>query len=375
VRTRLRPGLEPRLPLRRALAIGAVGLAVSAVSWVPAVLARLRLPSDDLQMRYSYLGGNGVPLPSLVEPSEVAGLVGLAWLGWAAWHRLRGHDLGDRTGSVAGALGLALAGCLVTLGLGALAERADVGFLAFKTRDAVITVLLVAGVLGVADWLRRWTRRRQAGRSAGASWVARLAPVVLAGAAAATAAYHLADVFVTGRQALVAQTTRYPDGSVPTGDPAQEPYIGTLFVDPGDPPVVEVRAAWRALRPDVPLSDAVLVTSQVDLLATTPVHGFMAYKSIYSHPNGRFEDRVALLEEVAACPTSACAAGLLRDGQDPADGLVLQRDGDSLVLPFMVDDFPDRTRRAEVAFPDRVLRGPEFERIELGRIVVIALRP
>jgi galactan 5-O-arabinofuranosyltransferase len=375
VRTRLRPGLEPRLPLRRALAIGAVGLAVSAVSWVPAVLARLWLPSDDLQMRYSYLGGNGVPLPSLVEPSEVAGLVGLAWLGWAAWHRLRGHDLGDRTGSVAGALGLALAGCLVTLGLGALAERADVGFLAFKTRDAVITVLLVAGVLGVADWLRRWTRRRQAGRSAGASWVARLAPVVLAGAAAATAAYHLADVFVTGRQALVAQTTRYPDGSVPTGDPAQEPYIGTLFVDPGDPPVVEVRAAWRALRPDVPLSDAVLVTSQVDLLATTPVHGFMAYKSIYSHPNGRFEDRVALLEEVAACPTSACAAGLLRDGQDPADGLVLQRDGDSLVLPFMVDDFPDRTRRAEVAFPDRVLRGPEFERIELGRIVVIALRP
>ncbi len=375
VRTRLRPGLEPRLPLRRALAIGAVGLAVSAVSWVPAVLARLRLPSDDLQMRYSYLGGNGVPLPSLVEPSEVAGLVGLAWLGWAAWHRLRGHDLGDRTGSVAGALGLALAGCLVTLGLGALAERADVGFLAFKTRDAVITVLLVAGVLGVADWLRRWTRRRQAGRSAGASWVARLAPVVLAGAAAATAAYHLADVFVTGRQALVAQTTRYPDGSVPTGDPAQEPYIGTLFVDPGDPPVVEVRAAWRALRPDVPLSDAVLVTSQVDLLATTPVHGFMAYKSIYSHPNGRFEDRVALLEDVAACPTSACAAGLLRDGQDPADGLVLQRDGDSLVLPFMVDDFPDRTRRAEVAFPDRVLRGPEFERIELGRIVVIALRP
>ncbi len=375
VRTRLRPGLEPRLPLRRALAIGAVGLAVSAVSWVPAVLARLRLPSDDLQMRYSYLGGNGVPLPSLVEPSEVAGLVGLAWLGWAAWHRLRGHDLGDRTGSVAGALGLALAGCLVTLGLGALAERVDVGFLAFKTRDAVITVLLVAGVLGVADWLRRWTRRRQAGRSAGASWVARLAPVVLAGAAAATAAYHLADVFVTGRQALVAQTTRYPDGSVPTGDPAQEPYIGTLFVDPGDPPVVEVRAAWRALRPDVPLSDAVLVTSQVDLLATTPVHGFMAYKSIYSHPNGRFEDRVALLEEVAACPTSACAAGLLRDGQDPADGLVLQRDGDSLVLPFMVDDFPDRTRRAEVAFPDRVLRGPEFERIELGRIVVIALRP
>jgi galactan 5-O-arabinofuranosyltransferase len=197
---------------------------------------------------------------------------------------------------------------------------------------------------------------------------------VLVAAAAASAAYHLAEVWGTGRYALVAQTTRYPDGSVPTGDPSREPHIGTLFVEPDDPPVSAISAAWRALRPDVPLSDATLVTSQVDLLATTPVHGFVAFKSIYSHPNGRFEDRMALLEEVAACPTSACAADLLRTGGDRVDGLVLQREGDSLVLPFMVDDFPDRTRRAEVAFPDGVLRGPEFERIELGRIVVIALR-
>ncbi len=375
VRGRLRPGIEPRLPMRRALAIGAVGLAVSAVSWVPVVLARLRLPSDDLQLRYSYLGGTDVPFPSVIEAGEAVGVVGLAWLGWAAWHRLRGYDLGDRTCEVAGALGLALVGCLVTLGIGTLAERADVGFLAFKTRDAVLAVLLAAGVLGAADWLQRWLGPAQAGRSPRAPWGARLAPVVLAAAAAASAAYHFADVWVTGHYALVAQTTRYPDGSVPTGDPGKKPYIGTLFVRPSDPPVTEVRAAWRALRPDVPLSDAVLVTSQVDLLATTPVHGFMAYKSIYSHPNGRFEDRVALLEEVAACPTSACAAELLRNGLDPVDGLVLQRDEESLVLPFMVDDFPNRTRPAKVTFPDRVLTGPEFERIELGRIVVIALRP
>jgi galactan 5-O-arabinofuranosyltransferase len=239
-----------------------------------------------------------------------------------------------------------------------------------------MTVLLAAGVLGAADWLQRWRRRQQDREPAAASWGARLAPVVLVGAAAATAAYHLADVWVTDRPALVAQTTRYPDGMLPTGDPGQRPYIGTLFVAPDDPPVEAVRGAWRELRPDLPLSDTVLVTSQVDLLATTPVHGFLAYKSIYSHPNGRFEDRVALLEEVAACPTSACAAGLLRGNDfDPVDGLVLQRDGQSLKLFFMVDDFPNRTRRAEVAFPDQVLTGPEFERTEFGRIVVIALRP
>jgi galactan 5-O-arabinofuranosyltransferase len=374
---RARRGLRPppRLPLRRALAIGAIGLSVSAVSWAPLVASRLRLPSDSLQLRYSYLGGNIPSLPSASEPAEVAGLVGLAWLMWAAWRRLRGHDTG-RTGALAGALGLALAGCLATMGLGALAERADVGLLAFKTSDAVEMVLLTAGVLGAADWTRRWLHRHPAEHRPREPWARRLAPVVLAAAAAATAAYHLADVWVTGRPALIAQTTRYPDGALPTGDPTQEPYVRTLFVHPDDASVETVRATWRALRPDLPLSEAVLVTSRVDLLATTPVHAFLAYKSIYSHPNGRFEDRVALLEQVAACPTSACAAGLLRvNALDAVDGLVLRRDGSSLVLPYMVDDFPDRTRRAEVVFPDAVLTGPEFVRTELGPTVVIALRP
>ena len=360
---RRRPDRPPRLPLRRALGIGAVGLAVSAVSWVPVVAARLRLPSDSLQLRYSYLGGHVPPLPSPVEPSQVAGLVGLAWLGWAAVRALRRRGA---AGEPAGALGLALAGCLLTLALGELAARADVGFLAFKTRDAVLTVLLAAGVLGAADWLRRVRAPR----------VASLVAVPLAAAAAASAAHHFADVWATGRPALVAHTTRYPDGTVPTGDPAREPYVRTLFVDPRDPSVEAVRSAWRSLRPDVPLREAVLVATRVDLLATTPVHPFLAPKSIYSHPNGRFEDRVALLEQVAACATSPSAAALLRGNDlDPVDGLVLAREGPSLVLPFTVDDFPDRTRREQVAFPDRVLRGPEFVRAELGRVVVVALRP
>ncbi|MGY2129547.1 arabinofuranosyltransferase [Blastococcus sp. SYSU DS0617] len=370
------PRPEPRLPLRRALVIGAVGLAVSAVSWVPVVVARLRLPSDSLQMRYSVLGGHDLVLPSPLEVAEFAGLVGLAWLGWVAWTRLRGRDIGHGTAELAGGLALALLGCLVTLRLGALAERADIGFLAFKTQDAAMTVLLAAGVLGTADWLRRWSDRRRRRGAAGASALPRLAAVVLAAGAAATAAHHLADYWVTGHHALTAQTTRYPDGSVPNGDPDEGPYIGTLFVEPDDPSVAEIRAAWRSLRPDLPLSDAVLVTSQVDLLATTPVHGFLSFKSIYSHPNGRFEDRVALLEEVGDCPTSACAADLLRANEfDEVDGLVLQRAGEVWLLPLMVDDFPNKTVRTDIDFPDEVLTGPEFERVELGRIVVIALRP
>lgn len=369
------PRPAPRLPLRRALAIGAVGLAVATPSWVPVVLARLRWPSDDLQLRYSVPGGHDLVLPSPFEAEEFAGLVGLAWLGWAAWTRLRRRELGSGTAELAGALGLALLGCLVTLRLGALAERADIGFLAFKTQDAAMTVLLAAGVLGAADWWRRWSGTRRSG-SGSTTWPASLVAVVLVAGASASAGLHLSGYWVTGHHALTAQTTRYPDGSVPTGDPDDRPYIGTLFVEPGDPSVAELRAAWRSLRPDLPLSDAVLVTSQVDLLATTPVHGFLSFKSIYSHPNGRFEDRVALLEEVGDCPTSACAADLLRDNDlDEVDGLVLHRAGEVWLLPLMVDDFPNKTLRTDIDFPDDVLRGPEFERVELGRLVVIALRP
>lgn len=366
------PRRAPRLPLRRALAIGAVGVVVSAATWVPLVVARLRLPSDSLQMRYSILGGHDLVLPSPFEEAQAAGLVGLAWLGWAAWCRVRGRQLGGSTYPLAAGLGLVVLGCCATLGLGALAERADIGFLAFKTQDALLMVLLAAGVIGAGDWLGRWLRRAEGARRA---WLPRVVAVLLVGAAATSASHHLASYWVVGHHALTAQTTRYPDGSVPAGDPDGPPYIPTLFVDPADRPVTAVRAAWRALRPDVPLSEAVLVTSQVDLLATTPVHGFLTFKSIYSHPNGRFEERVELLEEVADCPTPACAADLLRENEfDRVDGLVLQRAGDALLLPFMVDDFPNRTVRDDVGFPDRLFTGPEFERIELGRIVVIALR-
>ncbi|CAA9379725.1 arabinofuranosyltransferase [uncultured Nocardioides sp.] len=361
---RARRGGRTRLPWGRALAIGVIGLAVSAVSWLPLVLARLRLPSDSLQLRYAVPGGHAPPWPTPTDPLGVLGLLGIAWLAWAGWRWLRGRAVDE----LAGALALALAGALATLGLGALAASYDIGILAFKTRDAVTLLLLVCGVLGVADAVRAL------GRSHAPRGIAAAATVALAAVAGGTAGHHVAAEWSTEAPALVAQTTRYPDGDVPTGEPTDEPFYPTLFVDPTDPSVEQVRAAWLGLRPDVPLDEAVLVTTQVDLLATTPVHWFLATKSIYSHPNGRFEDRVALLEQVAACPDPACAADLLRDNDlDEVDGLVLQRDGDLLRLPFMVDTFPDRTRRSGVAFPDEVLRGPEFERRELGRIVVVAL--
>ncbi|WP_210648957.1 arabinofuranosyltransferase [Nocardioides sp. SYSU D00065] len=364
-----RRGRSPRLPLPRALGIGAVALLVSSPYWAGAVLARLRLPSDSLQLRYAKPGGNEpVVVPDPWEPVGLAVLCGLAWLAWAAWRRWRG----GRDDLLAGGLALALAGALATLGVGALLERADVGVLAFKTNDLLEMLLVTCGVLGGAHLLGHLLGRVRPGVP---RRLASAAAAVAAAVATGTATHHVAVDWATGSPALVANTTRYPDGLRPAGAGDLEQQVPVLFVRADDPPAADVLAGWDRLRPALPRSRTVLVTSRVDLLATTPVHGFLAFKSIYSHPNGRFEDRVELLREVAACPNPACAAGLLRDNPyDRVDGLVLERAGDQLTLRFMVDDFPDRTRREQVVFPADLFAAPWFERADVGRWTVLAVR-
>ena len=384
---RRRRGTPPRLPWPRSLVIGLVGVAVAAPYWVGAVAARLRLPSDDLQMRFSVPAGNIPPFPVPTDPLGVAGLAGLVWLvvvGGDRWRSGRPADRADRVDradradgvdeadradrDLAGGLALALAGAVLTMGLGALAARHDIGLLTFKTRDLVTALLVTAAVVGAHQVLMR-SRRVLPGR------VVVAATTLLAVAGAAGAAHHFATHWATGTPALVAQTTRYPDGSFPEGRRGLGTVIPTLFVREGDPAVEEVRDAWRELSP-LPIEEAVLVTSRVDLLATTPTYGFLAVKSIYSHPNGQWEARHALLREVAACPDPACAARLLRDNPyDAVDGLVLERDGEELLLRLKVDAFPDRTRSHHVVLPSAVLTGPEFRRRDLGRLTLVAVVP
>ena len=366
------PRPAPRLPLRRAAAIGAVGLVVAAPTWVPIVVARLRLPSDSLQLRYSFPGGHDLALPS-ARGGGAAGLVGLAWLAWAAWCRLRGRDLGGTHLALAGGLGLASSALRHAgprrpgrAGRHRLPGLQDAGRPAHgPARRRRRRCRRLAGPLAPArraDGARRLgppARRRRPRRAARRRRRPTTSP----------------SSWVVGHPRSTAQTTRYPDGSMPAGDPDGAALHPHAVRRPTDEPVAEVRAAWASLRPDVPLADAVLVTSQVDLLATTPVHGFLTYKSIYSHPNGRFERAGGAARGGRRLP-DACVRGRpaarqrVRRRRRPGAAA----GGRGLLLPLMVDDFPDRTVGGDVGFPDRVLTGPEFERVELGRIVVIALR-
>lgn len=377
-----------RLELRppRALGVVVIGLAVASPYWFPVVAARLAgAPSDDLQLRYTYPGANVPPWPVPTDAPGALGLIGVLWLAWAARGAWHARGAGPRTAGrharntdqqrVAGALVLVLVGAWLTMLAGAIGVHFDIGLLAFKADEVVVLVMAATGAMGLLEAARAvGARARRTGSRDRTGRAGQVLCGVAAAAAVVAVALHHAEHWVVGHPVASARTTLYPDGTRPEGGAGLQPTNGPAWVAPGDPSVAEVRAAWTGLTGRPPGSGTVLVTTRVDLLATTPVHLFTTWKSIYSNPLGEFEARVTLLEEVAACPDSACAADLLTDNPyDRVDGLVLAREGEELVVPIMVDDFPDRSRTTALRFPEELFDGEAFTVSKVGRLVVVSV--
>ena len=354
------------LGLRRMVTIGAVGLTVAAPYWLSLVVARLTTDGTDyLQMRWSPAGRETPPLPFEDRWWGVVAGVGAVWL----LLRLR------RDPRLA-ALALVLAGgYAVTVG-GQWLQRYDVALLAHKADPMVLSGLLVAGVCAGAAAVRAVLAPPPGRLPAGVR--AALLPALVAVTAAVLvvpAAGRFVEVWAAGDPAQLAQQLPYPDGSFPEGhDPART--VNAWGTDVGDPATVEVLRAWRELSGRGPEDDSetVLLTTRVDLLATTPVHPFTVWKSVYSHPNGQFEGRVALLLELAECPTSDCAADLLRDNPfDRVHGVIASRDDEGLHLPIAVDNFPEGWVAIDVVLPLRLFSGPSFRRTDVGPVTVVAV--
>lgn len=357
----------PPLPPVRALLLVGVGLAVSSPYWLGLALGWVRgPPADDLQRRHWF---DGAAMPPL--PVSVAGALGLLGVAWLVWRRRQ---------PLAAALGLLLVAGYATVLGGGVAAELGMPFLTFKSDVLIVSVQVAAGVLGLADAARSLWQHRE-GRAGLRSLPSAAGPAAVTiglVALVVPTVLETARTWGTGAEVESAQTTRYPSGEWPAGWDGREPVYNPAFVALGDPSVAQLRAAWEQVAGRPLDSSTVVVTSRVDLLATTPLHLFVAWKSIYSHPYGQFLDRLALLRQVAECSGSACAAELLRDNPyDSVDGLVLERDGSELVLPLLVDNFPDRSRYTEVRFPTGLLDGPRFASQvvgDAGQVVVVALR-
>lgn len=353
------------LPPVRALVLVLVGLVVATPYWWGVLLERLAgTPADDLQRRYTYPYAG---VPAIPVPISVVGLFGLVGVGWVLVHRR------DR---FAAALATVLAAAYATVVGGYVLGRLGIPLLTFKTNAMIESLQVSAGVLGLLTlapwlpghpWVLRWSLPVRRTAAAFATVLVAVAPAVVAALA-----------WGTGDEVVSAQTTRYPSGQWPAGWDGREPEFPPAWVEVSDPTTDEVLASWHELSGRLDDSATVLVTSRVDLLATTPLHTFVTWKSYYSNPFGQWEDRVALLRAVAACTDSACAAELLRDNTyDAVDGLVLERDGTDLLLQLLVDDDGNRKKHADVRFPVALFDGPEFATRVVGnsgRIVVVDLR-
>lgn len=344
------------LPVGRAVGVALVGLLVSVPYWGPTAWLRLHgAPSDHLQMRWSRTGWEWPPWPLPVDLVGVLGLLGVAWIVW----RFRADRLAE-------ALGVGLAGVYGFFLGGQWLQRYGVALLPEKSEHLITALLTTAGVMALREAAFRFDPTR--GRA--------FAAAAVAGMLAVLGVVALAQDTTFDGQRSAALHTRYPDGTYPAGGPGDpDARRHPWDVSPGDPSVVQVSRAWGRLARRPLGGDTVLVTARADLLATVPVHPFTAWKSIYSHPAGRFAERLALLRRVARCAEPRCAADLLRNNDfDRVDGLVLDTLPGGVGLTVAVDTFPNAWVLRPVTFSRDLFRAPYFAVRRVGTVWVIALR-
>ena len=348
------------------LRTAATGVLLAGPTWLPTALLRLGgPPADHLQLRWSPRGFTWPPVPVPVDVPGFLALVAVVWL----VVRLRARS--RLVVELCALLGTAYALVVV----GQWAQTWGVAVLPEKSVELCLALLATCSALAAADVSRVVVSRT--------GWDARrhlLAPwgLVLALALGATTVvtWELGQVGPSGRAAA---QMRYPDGSFPVHGPGSAySHWHPWGVDPAGTgsSVAEVQDAWEQMT-GRPLGDQdTLVSARADVLATTPAHAFVTWKSIYSHPHGQFADRVRLLEDASACPTARCAWTALRSTPwGPVDGLVLSRHGDRLSLSVTLDDFPEAWRVLRLDFDASVLDAPYFLRLDVGTTTVVHVVP
>lgn len=352
---------RPRpLPLGRAVRIGAVALVCAAPYWLPMLWLRIQGDAaDDLQRRWSEVGFTQPPLPL---PPGVTGVLGMAGVIWLLL-RLRSSQLAL---SLTIALTTAYALCVG----GQLAQPFGVALLPEKSVLLIRALLVISGILAIEEMAR--ALKGHLGRR-----TQMIGSVLVAAAVLVPLTTSHTQHWLEGDHALAAQQMRYPDGTYPAGgrpDPQTNAHPWSVAPRATGPSVDAVALGWRTASGSKLGAGTVLVSSRADLLATTPVHTFISWKSIYSHPNGQFIARRQMLRDMSRCTTARCAWEYLRVNRfDPVDGLVLTKTPSGLTLTLATDRFPEAWSKTRIRFAPELFDGPLFTRTDVGNVAVISV--
>ena len=341
--------------LLRPLVIGAVGLVVSAWYWLPLVaLALAGAASENYQTGWFIQRHAEVVSPLDSSAAGLVMTVGVLYLVAAFRHRL------------AEGLLLAVVAGYVVLGAGLALTAVGAPVLVFKVDDYIRYGLLAAGVIGVVQL--GGVLRRRLGEPEPRSAPARVTAVAVVLMSLAGALYFV-DTWASGKPVAFAHATRLPGGALPRyGDEVPERYQSRRGAQDS---VVEIARALGLGSAD----DRVVVTHRVDLLAVSPVHPFITWTRPYSNPFAEFDQRLALLQRMAASDAPELAELAADNGYGEIDAFVLDRRGDRWVLRVKVDDFPYGSRGLSVAFRAAQFDNPHWEVTRLdGTAVVDAVR-
>ncbi|WP_259311299.1 arabinofuranosyltransferase [Capillimicrobium parvum] len=110
------------------------------------------------------------------------------------------------------------------------------------------------------------------------------------------------------------------------------------------------------------------------LLVTRPFHGFLALGARYAHPDAQVGRRIGVLRAAAACPDPACAARTLaRTPFGPVDALVLTRTPAGLRIRTDRDGFPQPVP-VTITFRPGLLDRAHWQRHDVGADAVLVRR-
>ncbi|MGY1743511.1 MULTISPECIES: arabinofuranosyltransferase [unclassified Blastococcus] len=292
----------------------------------------------------------------------VAGAVALMAADTAAHRRLRGLQ--------------ALAVTVLALGVvQAVAGQAGRGVLFHRLLLVLGVTLLAAGVLALAvlaPRLRAALAGREVLRRPHRVLVAVLTVLFFVGLSG-HAREWLSDetAIALHRQA---QDTPYPDGSLPqAAGPDARPASAE------DPAVDDLHAALRATAAEAGRDGpGPVLTDDVPLLATTPLHGYQQWWALYANPLGAYPERRAFLEGLQDLPDGEVLARLRTTPDAPtAFALALDENDPGSVVYASTDWDPSVGGSVEwsIRLPLSLLEGPQFASTRVGTWVVAVLRP
>ncbi|WP_138760861.1 arabinofuranosyltransferase [Modestobacter altitudinis] len=283
----------------------------------------------------------------------VLGAVALLGLSGKAHPRLRGCQ---------GLLVTVLVLSLVQLVIGQLGG----GVLAHRLVLVLSTALLAGGTLATVEFLpraARWTRGRD--------WRRPAAAALAVGLFVGTSAHAQEWLSLDSDLRDLARGVAYPDGSHPV---VASRAMRMQYT--GDPSADELHAAAvRTARAAGQRETGPVLTDDIPLMATSPLHGYLQWWELYSNPVGDYPARQAFLEDLEGRSPAEVVAALRADPTAPTV-FVLALDGDAYRFSSSSWDPDTATSTAwTVRLPADLFASSDFVSTQVGDRTVAALRP